>query len=194
MGKARLFRRALLSGGLTATLLVGLAFAAPSALAYGGGATHDTWQVGLSFNCNSPTSPFCFDENGEPSTGGFWGWLEFDRSGTSTWGDADLAGCGHTVGGGGPGTAGAGHFALDITAWHLGDAQPDDPDYPGGKTFYLDAYTVTFTGHGQAQTFTSDQVPDFLGDLGVPSEPGHYSFHPAPGVAGSVQVAYRAAK
>ena len=40
--------------------------------------------------------------------GGFWGWVEFDRSadGTQTWGDARATFCFHTVGGGG---AGAGH-------------------------------------------------------------------------------------
>jgi hypothetical protein len=28
---------------------------ASTAGAYGGGAGHDTWQVGLSFNCNNPS-------------------------------------------------------------------------------------------------------------------------------------------
>ena len=37
-----------------------IAAASPSAGAYGGGASHDTWQVGLSFNCNSPA--YCGDE------------------------------------------------------------------------------------------------------------------------------------
>jgi hypothetical protein len=108
------------------------------------------------------------------------------------WGDAQLTGCGHTTGGGGPGLAGAGHLSLDITAWHLGPAQPQDPN-PGGQEFYIDDYSVTFNGHGSPQTFTSGQVPDFLGDSGVPAEAGHYAFHPAPGVSGNVQVAYRAA-
>ena len=73
-----------------------------SASAYGGGATHDTWQVGLSFNCDNPSSPMCQGPQGEPELGGFWGWVEFDRAGDQTWGDAQLTGCGHTTGGGGP--------------------------------------------------------------------------------------------
>ena len=180
---------ALAALGAVAALAVGFS---SSAKAYGGGAAHDTWQVGLSFNCDSPTSAYCLDQNGQPSLGGFWGWFEFDRSGTQMWGDAQLTGCGHTTGGGGPGLAGAGHLSLDITAWHLGSAQPQDPN-PGGQEFYIDAYTVTFYGHGSPQTFTSQDEPGFLGDSGVPAESGHYSFHPAPGVSGNVQVAYRAA-
>jgi len=161
---------------------------------YGGGASNDTWQVALSFNCDSPTSPMCEDQNGNPSTGGFWAWVEFDappgqpagqRSGT---GDGQFTGCGHTVGGGG---AGAGHFSLDITAWHEGPAGPNDPG--PGDTFYLDHYIVTFAGHGTPMSFTDAQVPDFRGDLGVPITPGHYSFHRAPGVAGTVQVSFRPA-
>ena len=43
------------------------------------------WQAWLSFNCDNPL--LCADMGG---TGGFWGWVEFDRSadGTQTWGDA----------------------------------------------------------------------------------------------------------
>lgn len=156
---------------------------ASSAGAYGGGSSHDTWQVGVSFNCDNPS--FCGND-----LGGFWGWFEFDRAadGTIT-GDAQLAGCGHSVGGGGPGSAGAGHLALDITAAHIGPAGPDDPP---GQVFYIDHNVVTFTGHGPPQTVVDD--PDFLGDSGVPVQPGHYSMHPAPGVAFEVQVAYRPAR
>ena len=32
--------------------------------------------------------------------------------------------------------------------------------------------------------------PDFLGDTGIPVEPGHYSFHAAAGVTVVLQVAY----
>jgi hypothetical protein len=53
---------------------------ASSAGAYGGGASHDTWQIGLSFNCNNPSYPDCQNpETGLPELGGFWGWVEFDR-------------------------------------------------------------------------------------------------------------------
>ena len=169
---------------VAATAVLSAGFAS-TAGAYGGGAAHDTWQIGLSFNCANPS--FCGND-----LGGFWGWVEFDRAadGAIT-GDAQLAGCGHSVGGGGPGSAGAGHMDMDITAAHIGDAQPGDPNYPGGHVFYIDHNVVTFTGRGSG-TVTDD--PDFLGDTGIPVEPGHYSDHPAPGVALVVQVAFRAAK
>jgi hypothetical protein len=161
-----------------------VAIAPGTAGAYGGGSGHDMWQVGLSFNCNNPS--FCGSD-----LGGFWGWAEFDRSGTTTWGDAELAGCGHNTGGGGPGSAGAGHFSLEINSWHIGPSTPDDPNYPNGHEFYIDSNEVTFTGHGGSVTVVND--PEFMGDTGIPVEPGHYAFHPAPGVAGSVQVSYRPA-
>ena len=167
---AALAGAAVLAGGLSS-----------SAGAYGGGATHDMWQIGLSFNCNNPT--FCGQD-----LGGFWGWAEFDRyaNGTIT-GDAEFAGCGHTTGGGGPGSAGAGHVSVDITAAHIGSGGPDDP--PGVHVFYVDHNVVTFTFQGH--TFRQVDDPEFLGDSGMPSDAGHYSFHPAAGVAGEVQVAYR---
>jgi hypothetical protein len=156
-----------------------------SANAYGGGATHDMWQIGVSFNCNN--ADFCGSD-----LGGFWGWAEFDRStsdGTIT-GDAEFAGCGHTTGGGGPGNAGAGHISVDITAAHIAPGGPDDP--PGVNVFYIDHNVVTssFQGH----TFTVIDDPEFMGDSGMPSDPGHYAFHPVAGIAGEVQVAYRPAR
>jgi hypothetical protein len=98
---------------------------------------------------------------------------------------------GHSVGGGGPGSAGAGHIRIDITAAHIESAGPDDPN-PGGHVFYVDHNVVTFIGHGGSQTVVDD--PDFLDDTQIPVEPGHYSFHPAPGVADSIQVAFRPAR
>ena len=155
-----------------------------SAKGYGGGAAHDMWQVGLSFNCNN--AAFC-----EDGLGGFWGWAEFDRfSDGSITGDAEFAGCGHTTRGGGPGEAGAGHSSVDITAAHIGPGGPDDP--PGVNVFYIDHNVVTSSFQGQTVTKVDD--PEFLGDSGIPSDAGHYSFHPAAGVAGEVQVAYRAAR
>lgn len=169
---------------------------------YGGGSANDVWQVGLSFNCDSPTSPLCRDQYGNPQLGGYWGWAEFDaapgqpadqRSGT---GDGQFTGCGHSGAGGGG--AGAGHLSQTITAWHEAPAGPNDFN-TGGHVFWIDQITVTFTGHGTSQTFTSnpsdpnDPANGFLGDTGIPVEPGHYSFHPAPGVAGTMQVSYRPA-
>jgi hypothetical protein len=177
-------RRALVTvAALAAAAALAAGFAA-SAGAYGGGSSHDTWQVGLSFNCNNPS--FCGND-----LGGFWGWVEFDRAadGTIT-GDAQLAGCGHSVGGGGPGSAYAGHADVDATSVHIGPAGPDGPN-PGGHVFFVDSNEVTFTGHGTPVTVTDD--PDFLGDTGIPVEPGHYSFHPASGVAFVLNVSYRPA-
>jgi hypothetical protein len=175
-------RRALVVLGVPVSCL-GLGMVVP-AQAYGGGAAHDTWQAGLSFNCDNPD--FCGTD-----LGGFWGWAEFDRfSGGSITGDAEFTGCSHTTGGGGAGTAGAGHVSMDITAAHIGAGGPDDP--PGVMVFYVDHSVVTLTFGGQRVTITDD--PEFLGDSGIPADPGHYSFHPAPAVAGEVQVAYRPAR
>lgn len=172
----------LMLAATAAAVLVSAVFAV-SAGAYGGGSGHDTWQAGVSFNCNS--TAFC-----GPDLGGFWGWAEFDRyADGSITGDAEFAGCDHTTGGGGPGSAGAGHVSLDITAAHIGPGGPDDP--PGVDVFYVDHNVVTMTFHGQKTTMTDD--PEFLGDSGIPADAGHYSFHPAAGVAGEIQVAYRPA-
>jgi hypothetical protein len=176
-------RFTVLFAALVAATALAAGFAS-SAGAYGGGASHDMWQVGLSFNCNNPS--FCGDE-----LGGFWGWAEFDRyANGSITGDAEFAGCGHATGGGGPDSAGAGHISVDITAAHIGPGGPDDP--PGVSVFYIDHNVTTSTFQGQTVTKVDDL--EFLGDSGIPSDAGHYSFHPAAGVAGSVQVAYRPAK
>src|SRR5205814_4549830 len=103
--------------GLGAAVLMSGMSTSPAA-AYGGGATHDMWQIGLSFNCNNPG--FCGSD-----LGGFWGWAEFDRAGSTTWGDGAFAGCGHSIGGGG---GGAGGVRIEIVSWHLGPAGPDDPN------------------------------------------------------------------
>ncbi len=59
-------RRSVLLAAATA-LAAGLA---SSAGAYGGGASHDTWQIGISGNCNNPTSSFCQNpETGLPELG-----------------------------------------------------------------------------------------------------------------------------
>jgi hypothetical protein len=168
-------RSILLLAGLAAAAVLAVGTASPAG-AYGGGARHDMWQVGISGNCNNHDPSICEE------LGGFWGWVEFDRfaDGTIT-GDAQLTGCGHFLGGGG---GGAFHADVDITSAHIGASQPQDPNYPNGQVFYVD--------HNVVNGATDD--PDFLGDSGIPVEPGHYSFHPAPGVADMIQVAFRAAK
>jgi hypothetical protein len=167
-------RSILMAAGFAAAAVLAVGLASPAG-AYGGGAGHDMWQVGISGNCNNPS--FCGTE-----LGGFWGWVEFDRfaDGTIT-GDAQLTGCGHFLGGGG---GGAFHADVDITSAHIGASQPQDPNFPNGQVFYVD--------HNVVNGVTDD--PDFLGDSGIPVEAGHYSFHPAPGVADMIQVAFRPAK
>jgi hypothetical protein len=161
--------------GLAAAAVLALGFAAPAG-AYGGGASHDMWQVGLSMNCNNPS--VCADFG----TGGDWGWVEFDRSadGTQTWGDAQTTFCFHTVGGGG---AGVGHSSIDITSWTIS----------GSGTFVVSG-TETDTFRGMTETFTLTDE-----DTGIPATPGHYTASDilgssAPGVAIQIQVSFRPAK
>src|SRR5262245_23198630 len=131
-------RRFLVSLAVLAVAVALAAAFASYAGAYGGGASHDTWQIGLSFNCDNPNPAICGGGGG-----GFWGWVEFDRfsNGTIT-GDAQVTGCGHFGPGGGPHSAGAGHDDVDITSAHIGSARPGDPNYPGGTTFYIDSNVV----------------------------------------------------
>ncbi len=154
---------------------------ASSAGAYGGGASHDTWQIGFSFNCNN--AAFCSEEG----TGGDWGWIEFDRSadGTQTWGDAQSSFCFHTVGGGG---AGAGHSSVEIESWFIA------PGSAGPETFFASGEeTDSYRGVTETSDFTDL-------DTGYSAVPGHYStseilgFTAPPGVAIQVQVAFRPAK
>jgi hypothetical protein len=167
-------RLILMVAALAAAALLGVGVASPAG-AYGGGANHDMWQIGLSFNCNNPS--ICGDE-----LGGDWGWAEFDRSadGTQTWGDAQTTFCGHTIGGG---EAGAGHTSIDITSWTISDS---------GTFVASGTQTESFRGMTQTSTFTDE-------DTGIPATPGHYNTtdvlgFSAPGVAIQIQVAFRPAK
>ena len=161
----------------SATLAAGLA---ASAGAYGGGASHDTWQIGLSFNCNNPSA--CAFNGG---TGGTWGWIEFDRSadGTQTWGDAKMAFCFHTVGGGG---AGAANGSIEVTSWTIA------PGSAGPQTFFASGTeTDRFRGMTDTSTFSNE-------DTGIPATPGHYNTNDilgfsAPGISFQLQVAFRPA-
>jgi len=169
-------RRSILLVATSATAAVLAMGVASPAGAYGGGARHDMWQVGISGNCNNPS--FC----GADGLGGFWGWVEFDRfADGSITGDAQLTGCGHFLGGGG---GGAGHSDVDVTSAHIGPSQPQDPNFPNGQVFYVD--------HNVVNGVTDD--PGFLGESGIPVEAGHYSAHPAPGVSDNIQVSFRPAK
>jgi hypothetical protein len=176
-------RRLILTMSMIAAMaLAAVAWSAPAG-AYGGGADHDMWQIGISFNCDNPSICNTPEIGG---TGGFWGWAELDRSadGTQTWGDAQFAFCFHTVGGGG---AGAGHTSQDIESWYIA------PGSAGPQTFWISG-TETDTFRGTRQT--SEVVNQ---DSGVPAVPGHYSTtevlgFSAPGVSAQIQVAFRPAK
>src|SRR6266508_5562170 len=170
----------MLAASLVASAALVVALVGPAA-AYGGGADHDMWQVGISFNCNNPD--FCPD-----GLGGFWAWAEFDRSadGATTWGDAEGSFCAHTVGGGG--FAGAGHVSVEIESWTI------EAGSAGPQTFFINGE--------ETNTFRGDRVTFDLThfDTGVSAIPGHYStsdvlgFDAPPGVAIQIQVAFRPAK
>jgi hypothetical protein len=166
---------------LLAAVAAALGLSASPASAYGGGANHDMWQVGMSFNCNNQTA--CAGE-----LGGFWGWVEFDRSadGTLTWGDAELTGCSHTVGGGG--IAGAIHISVEIESWTI------EPGSAGPQTFFVSG-EETDSFRGVKETFDITHL-----DTGIPATPGHYNtsdilgMAPPPGVAIQIQVSFRPAR
>ena len=170
-------RSVLMLAGLAMATVLAVGFAPPAG-AYGGGASHDMWQVGISMNCNNPSLPLC----AALGTGGDWGWVEFDRSadGTQTWGDAQTTFCFHTVDGGG---AGAGHTTIDITSWTISDT---------GTFVVSGEETDSFRGTKETSTLTNE-------DSGIPSRPGHYTASDilgvsAPGVAIQIQVSFRPAK
>jgi hypothetical protein len=171
-------RSILLLAALAAAAVLATGFASPAG-AYGGGANHDMWQIGLSFNCNNPSICNTPEMGG---TGGDWGWAEFDRSAdhTQTWGDAQTTFCFHTIGGGG---AGAGHTSFDITSWTISAA---------GTFVASGTETDTFRGMKETHPFIDE-------DTGIPATPGHYNTNDvlgftAPGVAIQIQVAFRPAK
>ena len=55
-------RSLVLVAALAAAVALAAGFAS-SAGAYGGGASHDTWQVGISGNCDNPS--FCTNDQGQ---------------------------------------------------------------------------------------------------------------------------------
>ena len=127
------------------------------AAAYG---TDAVYQIGFSFNCDSPTAAACKVSETNPfGPGGFWGWIELDSTthpGTSGTAEIVVTGCSHdrtTVPHGE-----ATHFTLDGTWWTA-----------GGQLFVS---TATFGGVFFVASAT----------------PGHTSLHPAPGIAMEIQV------
>jgi hypothetical protein len=95
--------------------------------------SHAQYQVTFSLNCNNPSAP-CQNVFG---LGGIWGWIALLPDGTA---NAQVTDCGHTVGGGGPGGAGAGHTAFDST-WttfsYPGPPSPITPVDPNGMYIHV---------------------------------------------------------
>ena len=105
------------------------AFGSGTAAAGGSDYSHAQYQVTFSLNCNNPTAP-CQNVFG---LGGIWGWIALTPDGGA---NAQVTECGHTVGGGGPGGAGAGHIAFDST-WSTFSSpvapSPVTPTDPNGE-------------------------------------------------------------
>ena len=153
-----------------------VALAAVPAAAYGGGADHEMWQVGLSFNCNN--AELCGSD-----LGGFWGWAEFDRAADgTTWGDAEFAQCFRGT------VNGNVHISFEVEQWTIA------PGSAGPQTFFVSG-EETDSFRGTTVTYEVDNL-----DTEIPALPGHYStdqmlgFDAPPGVAIQIQVAYRPAK
>jgi hypothetical protein len=116
--------------------------------------SHAQYQVTFSLNCNNPSAP-CQQVFG---LGGIWGWIALAADGT---GNAQVTDCGHTVGGGGPGQAGAGHVGYDPTWIVISSDTPPSPITPVDP-------------HGQYIVYT-DPTSVALGLPPMPATYGHYS-------------------
>lgn len=116
------------------TLAVIVSALAGSASAGGSDYSHAQYQVTFSLNCNNPSAP-CQQVFG---LGGIWGWIALLPDGTA---NAQVTDCGHTVGGGGPGQAGARHIAFDST-WSPFPSpnapSPITPTDPNGQYIYVE--------------------------------------------------------
>src|SRR5437867_1496951 len=100
---------------------ISLLFAtAPPAHAYG----PEQWQIGFSFNCNSPVS-FC-------AGFAFWGWCAFGGSGTT--GDCQFS-IYNLRGNLGP-AYGPTNFAVDYTGWVVGKGSVLIPTQPTLPAFF----------------------------------------------------------
>jgi hypothetical protein len=151
------------------------------ALAYGH-ADGPLAQVEISANCNNPDFGLCQ----EVGLGGVWAWAEVDTGGSM---DFTFAGCGHTVGGGGPGSAGA-HGGPGEGDWYL--VSTLDEAFAEGAELGGDAFPFFDT----SKTYDSYYVLDFFPGTGsddfiavVPAGQGHYSFRPVHGATVQTQVA-----
>jgi hypothetical protein len=106
-----------------AALATLLAFVGSAQAAGGSDYSHAQYQITFSLNCDNPKAP-CQQMFG---LGGAWGWIALLPDGSA---NAQVTECGHTVGGGGPGSAGAGHIAFDSTWEVFPSATPPSPVTP----------------------------------------------------------------
>lgn len=160
------------------------------ALAYGHG-DQPVAQVEISGNCDNPTFFFCSNVVG---VGGIWAWAELNNVPSTTvsgWNemDATVADCGHTVGGGGPGSAGAGGGPDQIGVWQEFASLTAAEQATGG-----DAEPLLLWGRKplhRGPVYVLDFFPGSPGDFMpvVPVAQGHYSAQPVSGVSLQIQVA-----
>ncbi len=157
----------------------------PAAHAYG----PEQWQIGFSFNCNSPVS-FC-------AGFAFWGWCAFGGSGTT--GDCQFS-IYNLKGNIGP-AFGPTNFAVDYTGWVVGKGsvqiptQPTLPAFfatgPGSVTVRGPGAPVLGLSSGVPTAFTCNPTPGatpvplspelfFLCDTGLPAVAGHYTYSMIP--------------
>ena len=160
MRPVRVLRAALLGGLLASASLWAMA---PAVAAYGR-ADHPLAQIEFSANCNNPGFGLCQ----QVGLGGIWFWVEIDAANT---GDIAGAGCGHIRGVGGE----AGSIRGDINWWWSAGPQG------------IPAVFFAFDKNGYYNFVLAG--PDGPETFSFPVTQGHYSAHPAPGVAIELTVA-----
>jgi hypothetical protein len=184
------FARIFVLGSLLA--IVGTFVATPSAMAYGRTAQ---WQIGFSGTCT--VSSVCGPIFGIPGTGGFWGWCEFGGSNgsaaigtTGTTADCQITTYSRTSTGV---PTNPFHISYDVTGWVIQKSSPITFP-PGGPDFLLTSGTLELSGPGAPFPtgvpfpFSQPGCPPQVCDTGIPPVPGHFSFHPVPGVELNIQV------
>jgi hypothetical protein len=177
--KARFVWRSLVVGVVTVSAAVAGLVGAPGAFAYGA-VDHPVAQVEISANCDNPNFPLCAPEPDGVGTGGVWVWSELDADGSM---DATVTFCGHVVGAGGPGSAGAGGGPVRTGQWWTTTTLADTP--PGAFPFF--DTSKNYSGYYVLDFFPGSGADDFIAV--VPAPQGHYSWRPAPAVTIQTQVA-----
>lgn len=179
------FRRSLLAAAVLPLAVGGMIVAgAPKALAYGS-ADQPIAQIEISGNCNNPSYPLCAPPPDGVGLGGVWVWSELDTSGgnlTSGTMDATVTFCGHVIGGGGPGSAGAGGGPDRNGVWYTISSLDQAP--AGAFPFYDPS---KYSGNLRVLDFFPGSPDDFI--TVVPAQMGHYSLQPVNGVTIQTQVA-----